>query len=67
MNDKYLYETLEALEQAGLLQDIPEIIENGLSPKIELREYQIRAFKYFVSYFENYNLHKNKQIQTFYL
>ena len=64
MNDKYLYETLEALEQAGVLQDIPKIIENGLSTKIELREYQIRAFKYFVSYFENPNLHKNKQIQT---
>ena len=64
MNDKYLYETLEALEQAGVLQDIPEIIENGLSTKIELREYQIRAFKYFVSYFENHNLHKNKQIHT---
>ena len=64
MNDKYLYETLEALEQAGVLNDVPEIINNGLSSKIILREYQIRAYKYFVSYFENPNLHKNKQIQT---
>lgn len=64
MENKYLYETLEALEQARVLKDIPEIIQNGLSSKIELREYQKKAFQYFITYYENSNLHKNKQIHT---
>lgn len=64
MNEKYLYEDLESLEKAGMLKEIPEIIENGLSNKIELREYQKLAFRYFITYFENENLKKNKQVHT---
>lgn len=63
-NTNYLYETLNAIEQAGLLNELPDIIKSGLSRNIELREYQERAFKYFISYYENENLHKNKQIHT---
>lgn len=64
MEDKYLYEIIESLDQAGVLLDIPEIIKTGLNEHIILREYQEKAFKYFVTYFENPNLHKNKQIHT---
>lgn len=64
MKEKYLYEILESLEQAGTLKELPKIIENGLSNKIELREYQKLAFKYFITYFENENLKKNKQVHT---
>lgn len=64
MNEKYLYEIIESLEEAGMLNEIPEIINNGLSDNIILRDYQERAFKYFITYYENPNLHKNKQIHT---
>ena len=64
MEDKYLYEIIESLDQAGMLLNIPEIIKIGLNKNIVLREYQEKAFKYFVTYFENSNLHKNKQIHT---
>lgn len=64
MDNKYLYEIIESLDQAGVLQDIPDFIANGLSNNIILREYQEKAFKYFVTYYENENLHKNKQIHT---
>lgn len=61
---QFLYQTIEALEQAGFLQDIPEFIEQGLSEHIVLRDYQRRAFQYFVTYYENEKLRKNKQIHT---
>ena len=62
--DNYLYQTLEVLEKAGMLKDVPSFINNGLSKNIILRDYQERALKYFITYFENENLHKNKQIHT---
>jgi len=61
---QFLYQTIEALEQAGFLQDIPEFIEQGLSERILLRDYQRKAFQYFITYYENENLRKNKQIHT---
>jgi type III restriction enzyme len=61
---QFLYQTIEALEQAGFLQDMPEFIEQGLSEHIVLRDYQRRAFQYFITYYENENLRKNKQIHT---
>lgn len=64
MNEKFLYEKLDILREAGAIQDLPEIIENCLSRKIELREYQIDAFKNFISYYENDNLKKNKQVHS---
>lgn len=64
MEDKYLYEIIESLDQAGVLLDIPEIIKTGLDEHIILREYQEKAFQYFITYYENPNLHKNKQIHT---
>ena len=61
---KFLYETLEAIDSAGLLNEIPDFINLGLSNKIALRDYQKKAFQYFITYYENEKLHKNKQIHT---
>lgn len=64
MDEKYLYEKLEILDELNSLNNLPDIINKGLSSNIILRDYQISAFKYFVTYFENKSLHKNKQIHT---
>lgn len=64
MNEPFLYEKLSILKDAGMTVQLPEIIKSGLSKKIILREYQIEAFKNFVTYFENVNLRKNKQVHT---
>ena len=64
MSEHFLYETLAILREAKVNLDLPEIIETGLSKNIILREYQIDAFKNFVTYFENDNLKKNKQVHN---
>ena len=64
MSEHFLYETLDILRDAKVNLDLPEIIETGLSKNIILREYQIDAFKNFVTYFENDNLKKNKQVHN---
>ncbi len=64
MNKKFLYETLDSAREMNFLKDLPTIIKTGLSSHIQLREYQEEAFKYFITYYENENLSKNKQIHT---
>ncbi len=64
MEERFLYETLDVMKQIGQLKDIPEVVKTGLAPHIQLREYQDEAFRYFITYFENENLSKNKQIHT---
>lgn len=64
MSERFLYEKLDVFKEGGVISELPEIIKSGLSKKIVLREYQIDAFKNFVTYFENDNLKKNKQIHT---
>jgi type III restriction enzyme len=64
MADKYLYETLEAIDSAGLLTEMPDYIAQNLSSHIVLRDYQEQAFCYFISYAENDELRKNKQLHT---
>ncbi|QIC18657.1 DEAD/DEAH box helicase family protein [Lactobacillus iners] len=64
MSDQFLYEKLDVLKETNQLSAMPDIIEKGLSKNIVLREYQKEAFQYFVTYFENDGLHKNKQIHT---
>lgn len=64
MNDRYLYEEVEVIEKAGYLGELPEYIPVNLSESIELRDYQELAFRYFISYAENDNLRKNKQLHT---
>ena len=64
MEEKFLYKDLDSLKKSGNLKDIPDFIENGLSNNIALRDYQKEAFKYFITYIENEELSKNKQIHT---
>lgn len=64
MAEYFLYEKIDVLKEAGMTIALPEIIKNGFSKKILLREYQEEAFKNFILYFDNDDLRKNKQIHT---
>ncbi|MDU7496809.1 DEAD/DEAH box helicase family protein [Sneathia sanguinegens] len=64
MDDKFLYEDLDSLKKFGVLKDLPDFLEAGLSENIVLRDYQKEAFQYFITYMENKELSKNKQIHT---
>ena len=64
MSEHFLYEKIDILKENIDIPDIPEIIENGLSKNIVLREYQKDAFNNFQIYFENEKLRKNKQVHT---
>ncbi len=63
MDEQYLYQKLDALNEGGFLKELPPYIESNLNPNIILREYQEEAFKYFISYVES-DLIKNKQIHN---
>ncbi len=55
--NNYLYETIETLKKyANINIDLPNIINDNLNPKFELRKYQIEAFKNFIFYYTNENL-----------
>ncbi|WP_041364061.1 DEAD/DEAH box helicase family protein [Mycoplasmopsis pulmonis] len=64
MERKFLYEELDTLRKYGHNIDIPEIVQRGLSKKIELRKYQEEALKNFLIYYDSDTLKKNKQIHT---
>lgn len=64
MDSKFLYEELDSINKFGFLKDLPDIIESGLSENIFLRDYQKDAFQYFITYMENEELSKHKQIHT---
>lgn len=64
MTEQFLYEKIDTLKEAGMSVDFPNIIKQGLSNKIVLRDYQIEAFNNFALYFDNDGLKKNKQIHT---
>lgn len=64
MEEEYLYKKLNILEEIKSLKDIPSIIKTGLNENIILRDYQERAFKYFITYFETPELRKNKQVHS---
>lgn len=64
MDDKFLYEELDSIKKFGFLKELPDIIESGLSENILLRDYQKEAFQNFITYMENEELSKNKQIHT---
>jgi type III restriction enzyme len=63
-NEQYLYEKIAVLDQANMLKNLPEIIKNGLNEKVSLRDYQDKAFRYFVTYYETPSLIMNKQIHS---
>ena len=64
MEGRFLYEELDSIKKFGFLKELPDILEAGLSENIFLRDYQKEAFKYFITYVENEELSKNKQIHT---
>ncbi|WP_041102795.1 DEAD/DEAH box helicase family protein [Mycoplasmopsis californica] len=64
MAQQFLYEKINTLKEYGQSIDFPDIINSGLSNKIDLRDYQKEAFSNFILYFENDKLRKNKQIHT---
>lgn len=64
MAERYLYEDLDSINKAGLLNKIPDFLEKSLADSIVLRDYQVEAFRYFITYNENKRLSKNKQINT---
>ena len=64
MSEQFLYQKLDNYKEGNILKNLPEIIEKGLAKNISLREYQKDAFQYFVTYFENNGLRKNKQLHS---
>ena len=62
--ERFLYEKLDVSREIGAIKEIPSFLKQGLSKRIELREYQKEAFENFITYFENEKLNKNKQIHT---
>ena len=64
MSEQFLYQKLNNYKEGNILKNLPEIIEKGLAKNILLREYQKDAFQYFVTYFENNGLRKNKQLHS---
>ena len=59
MEEEYLYKKLNVLQEVGAFKDIPNIINSGINKNIILREYQKKAFQYFITYFETQELRKN--------
>ena len=62
--ERFLYEKLDVSREIGAIKEIPNFLKQGLSKRIELREYQKEAFENFITYFENEKLNKNKQVHT---
>lgn len=59
---EFLYEELNVIEKYNMLKEMPNYISEGLADKIKLREYQKKAFQNFITYYENEDLRKNKQL-----
>lgn len=54
MTDKFLYEELDAVSKMGFLKkEIPDFLKDNLSPKFELRPYQLEAFSRFFHCLDN--------------
>jgi len=49
----FLYEKLDTIREIGAISEIPSYIQENISPRFELRPYQIGAFENFITYFEN--------------
>lgn len=64
MTEQFLYEELDVVNKFGKLLALPTFVQKNLSNHVMLREYQEEAFRYFITYFENGELSKNKQIHT---
>ncbi len=60
----FLYQELESALKYMPNPELPNIVKDNMAEHIELREYQEDAFKYFMTYFENDTIKKNKQVHT---
>ena len=49
----FLYEKLDTIREIGAISEIPSYIQENISPRFDLRPYQIGAFENFITYFEN--------------
>ena len=49
----FLYEQLDTLRNYGDYAGMPPYIQENISPRFELRPYQVGAFENFITYFEN--------------
>ncbi len=49
----FLYEKMDTIEEMGDYKDIPLYIPSNLNPKFELRPYQEKAFRNFITFFES--------------
>ena len=56
--ERFLYEKLDVSREIGATKEITNFLKQGLSKRIELREYQKEAFENFITYFENEKLNK---------
>lgn len=64
MNKNYLYQDLDSWKKGDHLKELPNFIIENLASRIELRDYQKEALKYFITYNENVGLNENKKIHT---
>lgn len=60
----FLYEKLDTVKEIGVLSPIPQYLKDSLNKRIDLRDYQVDAFQYFMTYYNNEGLRKNKQVHT---
>ena len=58
--ERFLYEKLDVSREIGATKEITNFLKQGLSKRIELREYQKEAFENFITYFENEKLINSK-------
>lgn len=59
---EFLYQKLNGIEEAEMLQEIPAYVRTGLSDRFDIREYQESAFRRFITYYNTPALRKNKQL-----
>lgn len=63
----FLFEKIDALREAGHICELPEYIRDNLNKNFVLRDYQIRAFENFITYFENPGYRKNPSQTLFHM
>lgn len=64
--DMFLFQQLDLFYDFGIRRELPAHIEQNLSPRIELREYQKHAFLNTLEYLSNERLSKNRQTHLLY-
>jgi len=60
--ERFLFENFDVLRNFGQISSMPNYIEEGLAPHIQLREYQREALENFITYMETSKFSKDKLI-----